>query len=239
MLVPNRIKTEVQLYKEELAKEVFHQSTISLAFESPSLNNLTFSLSSTLITTKCSPLLLPFSPSSPPVLRCSAQPAFDRATCEIKTCVVALQPSFPTACNPAALQLGANTPLNTACLVAAAKGTAAFATHRIYKRRGWERSGRQRKARHRRCPAGNNNGQAVGPRATCDIKACVIVLQPSFPLCAPAVKQLGADNSFNTACLAAAAKGPAAFPSACDGCAAQFGVTDPAPSAQAAGVAIN
>ncbi|KAJ7354023.1 hypothetical protein DFH08DRAFT_803933 [Mycena albidolilacea] len=53
---------------------------------------------------------------------------FDRATCDVKTCVIALQPSFPTACDPAALQLGANTPLNTACLVAAAKGTAAFPT---------------------------------------------------------------------------------------------------------------
>jgi hypothetical protein len=62
-LYPNRITTEVKLYKEELATEVVHQSTISLILISPSLNNLTFSLSSTLIITKCSPLLLPFSPS--------------------------------------------------------------------------------------------------------------------------------------------------------------------------------
>ncbi|KAJ7909294.1 hypothetical protein B0H13DRAFT_1877795 [Mycena leptocephala] len=182
---------------------------------------------------------------------------FDRATCEIKTCVVALQPSFPTACDPAALQLGANTPLNTACLAAAAKGTAAFptacapcaapfgvtdpgnkpqTTTNGAAGNAPAGSGRQGTAA---TPAGNNNGQAVGPRATCDIKACVIALEPSFPLCAPTVTQAGADNSFNTACLAAAAKGTAAFPSACDGCAAQFGVTDPGASAQAAGVVIN
>ncbi|KAJ7228079.1 hypothetical protein C8J57DRAFT_1387769 [Mycena rebaudengoi] len=67
---------------------------------------------------------------------------FDRTTCDIKSssyecallslpeyisaCVITLQPPFPTACDPAVQQLGANTPLNTACLVAAAKGTAAF-----------------------------------------------------------------------------------------------------------------
>jgi hypothetical protein len=71
-------------------------------------------------------------------------------------------------------------------------------------------SGRQSTAA---TPAGNNNGQAVGPRATCDIKgvwhsilffygalllfltACVNVLEPSFPLCAPAVTQRGASAS--------------------------------------------
>ncbi|KAJ7247994.1 hypothetical protein C8J57DRAFT_1522556 [Mycena rebaudengoi] len=48
---------------------------------------------------------------------------------------------------------------------------------------------------------------AVGPRASaCDINACVVALRPSFPLCAPAVAQLGADTPFNAACLAAAAK---------------------------------
>ncbi|KAJ7893352.1 hypothetical protein B0H14DRAFT_3427431 [Mycena olivaceomarginata] len=88
-------------------------------------------------------------------------------------------------------------------------------------------------------PATDKNGQAVDLRATCDINLCVIALVPSFPLCAPAVTKLGADNSFNAACLAAAAKGTAAFPSTCAGCAAQIGVTDPSPSATAAGVAIN
>ncbi|KAJ7324019.1 hypothetical protein DFH08DRAFT_969022 [Mycena albidolilacea] len=47
------------------------------------------------------------------------------------------------------------------------------------------------------------------------------------------------DNSFSAACLAAAAKGTAAFPSACAECAAQFGVTDPGASTTAAGVAIS
>ncbi|KAJ7917408.1 hypothetical protein B0H13DRAFT_2269489 [Mycena leptocephala] len=47
------------------------------------------------------------------------------------------------------------------------------------------------------------------------------------------------DNLFNTKCLAAAAKGTAALPSACNRCAAQFGVTDSRARAQAAAVAIN
>ncbi|KAJ7739202.1 hypothetical protein B0H16DRAFT_1759159 [Mycena metata] len=180
-----------------------------------------------------------------------------RATCDIKTCVVALRPSFPTACDPATLQLGANTPLNTACLVAAAQGTAPFPTAcgpctaqfgvtDPGSKSQTPTSGATGNAAAANgeqgtvaTPAANNNGQAVGPRATCDIKACVIALEPSFPLCAPAVKQLGADNSFNTGCLATAAKGTAAFPSVCDGCAAQFGVTDPGASPQAAAVAIN
>ncbi|KAJ7488273.1 hypothetical protein FB451DRAFT_1226879 [Mycena latifolia] len=68
------------------------------------------------------------------------------------------------------------------------------------------------------------------PRAICDINACTTALEPSFSACAPAVAQLGADaldDTLNLVCLAAAAKGPAAFPSTCDGCASQFGVTDP------------
>ncbi|KAJ7241778.1 hypothetical protein C8J57DRAFT_1558529 [Mycena rebaudengoi] len=55
-------------------------------------------------------------------------PISSRATCNINSCVVALAPSFPTACDPASAQLGANTPFNTACLAAAAKGTTAFAS---------------------------------------------------------------------------------------------------------------
>ncbi|KAJ7837651.1 hypothetical protein B0H14DRAFT_3141328 [Mycena olivaceomarginata] len=182
---------------------------------------------------------------------------FDRATCDVKTCVIALQPSFPTACNPAALQLGANTPLNTACLVAAAKGTAAFPTACAPcaaqfgvtdpgNKSGTATNGAIGNAAPTTggqgtvtTPATDKNGQAKGPRAACDIQACVIALEPSFPPCAPAVKQLGADTSFNSVCLVAAAKGTAPFPSACDGCAAQFDVTDPGAGAQAAGVAIN
>ncbi|KAJ7445250.1 hypothetical protein FB451DRAFT_1412770 [Mycena latifolia] len=79
-----------------------------------------------------------------------------------------------------------------------------------------------------------NAAARPAPRATCDIKACTIALEPSFPVCAPAVTKLGADNALNLACIAAAAKGTAAFPSACDGCAAQFGVTAPG-AATAAG----
>ncbi|KAJ7305595.1 hypothetical protein DFH08DRAFT_976165 [Mycena albidolilacea] len=182
---------------------------------------------------------------------------FDRATCDVKTCVIALKPSFPTACDPAALQLGANTPLNTACLVAAAEGTAAFPTACAPcaaqfgvtdpgNESGPATSGAIGNAAPATggqgtvvTPAADENGQAKGPRAACDVQACVIALGPSFPLCAPAVKQLGADTSFNTVCLAAAAKGTAPFPAACEGCAAQFGVTDPGAGAQAAGMAIN
>ncbi|KAJ7891712.1 hypothetical protein B0H14DRAFT_3855012 [Mycena olivaceomarginata] len=169
---------------------------------------------------------------------------FDRATCDVKTCVIALQPSFPTACNPAALQLGANTPLNTACLVAAAKGT---------------RRLRSTLSLHLQptacapCAAqfgvtdpGNKSGKATNgaignaaPTTGGQGTACVIALEPSFPPCAPAVKQLGADTSFNSVCLVAAAKGTAPFPSACDGCAAQFGVTDPSAGTQAARMAVN
>ncbi|KAJ7819556.1 hypothetical protein B0H14DRAFT_1354898 [Mycena olivaceomarginata] len=138
---------------------------------------------------------------------------FDRATCDVKTCVIALQPSFPTACDPAALQLGANTPLNTACLVAAAKGTAAFPTACAPcaaqfgvtdpgNKSGTATNGATGNAAPATggqgtaaTPATDKNGQAKGPRAACDVKACVIALGPSFPPCAPAVKQLGAGAS--------------------------------------------
>ncbi|KAJ7728201.1 hypothetical protein B0H16DRAFT_1773908 [Mycena metata] len=112
-----------------------------------------------------------------------------RATCDIKTCVVALQPSFPTACDPATLQLGANTPLNTACLVAAAQGTAPFSTACGSCTAQFGVTGPGSKPQTPTSggtgnaaaangeqgtvatPAANNNGQTVGPRATCDIKA--------------------------------------------------------------------
>ncbi|KAJ7251885.1 hypothetical protein C8J57DRAFT_1520206 [Mycena rebaudengoi] len=198
---------------------------------------------------------------------------FDRTTCDIKSsscecallslteyisaCVIALQPPVRTACDPAVRQLGANTPLNTACLVAAAKATAAFpiACAPCAAQFGVIDPGN--KSQTPACgatgsaaapngghgtiatPAAHETGQAVGPRATCDIKACVINLEPTFPLCAPAVTQLGADNSFNAVCLGEAAKGTTPFPSVCDGCATQFGVADPGAGAQAAGVAIN
>ncbi|KAJ6556530.1 hypothetical protein DFH09DRAFT_1084621 [Mycena vulgaris] len=56
---------------------------------------------------------------------------------------------------------------------------------------------------------------------------CVVALVPSFSACAPAVDAQGANTPFNTACLVAAAKGAAPFPTSCSPCAAPFGVTDP------------
>ncbi|KAJ7084972.1 hypothetical protein C8R44DRAFT_991820 [Mycena epipterygia] len=169
-------------------------------------------------------------------------PIIARATCDIKTCVAALEPSFPSACSPAATQLGANTPFNAACLAAAAKGTAAFPAACIPCASQFGVTDPANKAQATtttnakgNTPASPQNARVVAPvttRATCDIKACVVALEPSFPLCAPAVAQLGADTSFNTACLTAAAKGTAAFPTACGGCAAQFGVTDPGSNTQ-------
>ncbi|KAF8146353.1 hypothetical protein K438DRAFT_1781126 [Mycena galopus ATCC 62051] len=180
------------------------------------------------------------------------KPLLSRAgTCNVNTCVAALAPSFPTDCNPAVTQQGANTALNTACLAAAAKGTAPFPTActpcasqfgvtdpaNKAATGGNNVNGTPAPAPATPAPAKSAQNAAgaapVGPRAsTCDIKSCVIALGPSFPPCAPAVAQLGADNTFNAACLTAAAKGTAAFPSACAGCAAQFGVTDPGSSTQ-------
>jgi hypothetical protein len=145
-----------------------------------------------------------------------------------------------------------DTPLNTACLVAAAKGTAAFVSIFIHPpsrisllililrlqpiacapcvaqfgvtdpgnksqrpTNGATGSAAAPNGGHSTIatPAANNIGQAVGPRATCDIKgasysaliffraslqfltACVINLEPTFPLCAPAARQLGAGAS--------------------------------------------
>ncbi|KAF8137781.1 hypothetical protein K438DRAFT_1996708 [Mycena galopus ATCC 62051] len=156
-------------------------------------------------------------------------PLLSRAgTCNVNTCVAALAPAFPTDCNPAVAQQGANTALNTACLAAAAKGTAPFPTACTPCA---SQFGVTDPANNAATAKNNNNGSPVagtpatakspnnaaaaapvGPRAnTCDIKSCVITLGPSFPPCAPAVAQLGADNTFNGACLTAAAKGPAAF----------------------------
>ncbi|KAJ6467806.1 hypothetical protein C8R45DRAFT_1171261 [Mycena sanguinolenta] len=179
-------------------------------------------------------------------------------TCNVNTCVAALAPSFPTACNPAVAQQGANTPLNTACLAAAAKGTAPFPTACTPCASQFGVTDPANKA-----AMANNNSNGtpaaatpasakgatnapgaapVGPRAsTCDIQTCVVALGPTFPACAPAVAQLGADTTFNAACLAAAAKGTAPFPSPCVECAAPFGVTDPRSSAKdtSAGAAPN
>ncbi|KAJ6530284.1 hypothetical protein B0H19DRAFT_1273938 [Mycena capillaripes] len=166
------------------------------------------------------------------------------------SCVAALAPSFPTVCDPAAAQLGANTPFNTACLAAAAKGTAAFpnactpcaaqfgVTDPGNKAQSTPNGATGNGAANNGAPTNGANapGAVTQPRpraqATCDIKACVVALQPSFPLCAPAVAQAGAQTSLNSACLVAAAKGTAPFPNACDGCAAQFGVTDPGAKTQ-------
>ncbi|KAJ7661043.1 hypothetical protein B0H17DRAFT_1212399 [Mycena rosella] len=183
----------------------------------------------------------------------------------IVSCVTALGPSFP-ACAPAVAEEGANTPSNTACLAAAAKGTAAFpsacspcaapfgvtdpgnkaqeaptvngpqgaspASDNHVKRAGPGKppAGGQPpaptaappkvpKALAAGPPPADNAkpGDAVTPLApqpradTCDIQACVIALGPSFPACAPAVTAQGANTPSNTAGLAAAAQGSAAF----------------------------
>ncbi|KAF8142791.1 hypothetical protein K438DRAFT_1777012 [Mycena galopus ATCC 62051] len=186
------------------------------------------------------------SPINPLLSRAGTCNGFTKNT---PACVAALAPTFPTDCNPAVAQQGANTALNTACLAAAAKGTAPFPTactpcasqfgviDPANKAAMGENNVNGTPAAGTPAPAKSSKNAAaaapVGPRAnTCDIKSCVIALGPSFPPCAPAVAQLGADNTFNGACLTAAAKGPAAFPSACAGCAAQFGVTDPGSSTQ-------
>ncbi|KAJ6467787.1 hypothetical protein C8R45DRAFT_1079163 [Mycena sanguinolenta] len=181
----------------------------------------------------------------------------NRFTSSTLACVAALAPSFPTACNPAVAQQGANTPLNTACLAAAAKGTAPFptactpcasqfgVTDPANKAATTKNSKGTPAAAIPASPKGATNAAGaapVGPRAsTCDIQSCVVALGPSFPACAPAIAQLGADTTFNAACLAAAAKGTAPFPSPCAGCAAQFGVTDPGSSVKdtSAGSATN
>ncbi|KAJ7289701.1 hypothetical protein C8J57DRAFT_433962 [Mycena rebaudengoi] len=55
------------------------------------------------------------------------KPLSNRAgMCNMNTCVTALAPSFPTACNPAVAQAGSNIPFNAACFAAAARSTAAF-----------------------------------------------------------------------------------------------------------------
>ncbi|KAJ6496383.1 hypothetical protein C8R45DRAFT_1132545 [Mycena sanguinolenta] len=178
-------------------------------------------------------------------------------TCNVNTCVASLAPSFPTDCDPAVAQQGANAPLNTACLAAAAKGTAPFPTVCTPCASQFDVTDPANKAATTKnnsngipapaTPASANGAKnaaaaaPVGPRAsTCDIQSCVIALRPSFPSCTPAVAQLGADTTFNAACLTAAAKGTAAFPSPCVGCAVQFGVTDPGSSTDtSAGAATN
>ncbi|KAJ7142217.1 hypothetical protein C8R44DRAFT_865582 [Mycena epipterygia] len=139
--------------------------------------------------------------------------------------VAALAPSFPTACDLAVAQAGANTPFNIACLDAAAQGTAAFVSffHNICGNFAESlqptacspcaaQFGVTDPANNAQTNGANANGAAgngaqapgagapvaVGPRSsTCDINACVAALEPSFPLCAPAVAQLGASEHRN------------------------------------------
>jgi hypothetical protein len=91
VLDPNRSQIEVQLYKEEPAREVIHQSTISLAFSSPLPNKLTFSLiyliyphyyemQSTLVALLA---VLAAGVSAAPL-----NSIFDRATCDVKSMYV-------------------------------------------------------------------------------------------------------------------------------------------------------
>ncbi|KAJ7625191.1 hypothetical protein B0H17DRAFT_1151225 [Mycena rosella] len=176
------------------------------------------------------------------------QPRAD--TCDIQACVIALGPSFP-ACEPAVTAQGANTPSNTACLAAAAQGSAAFpspcapcaapfgVTDPANKSQGAAITNKPNAG----SPASANNAAPANaaapaspvPRAnTCDVQGTLHhCLGPSFPACAPAVSQLGANTAFNSACITAAAKGSSPFPSACGGCATQFDVTDPGTAVKA------
>ncbi|KAJ7686391.1 hypothetical protein B0H17DRAFT_1136942 [Mycena rosella] len=159
------------------------------------------------------------------------------ASCSI--CVIALGPSFP-ACEPAVTAQGANTPSNTACLAAAAQGSAAFpspcapcaapfgVTDPANKSQGAAITNKPNAG----SPASANNAApanaaALRPRSREQTPAtykapCIIAFGPSFPACAPAVSQLGANTAFNSACITAAAKGSSPFPSACGGCATQL-----------------
>ncbi|KAJ7909843.1 hypothetical protein B0H13DRAFT_1877343 [Mycena leptocephala] len=172
-------------------------------------------------------------------------PLFDRATCEIKTCVVALQPSFPTACDPAALQLGANTPLNTACLAAAAKGTTAFVVPRVCPlRRPFGVTDPGNKSQTATNGATGNAAPASGgkpvslPRAVLPSVRAGSYAAGSRQLVQHGVPGRGRQGYRCLPHEITNADG-ASQPTACDGCAAQFGVTDPGASAQAAGMAIN
>ncbi|KAJ6585694.1 hypothetical protein B0H19DRAFT_1110503 [Mycena capillaripes] len=63
---------------------------------------------------------------------------------------------------------------------------------------------------------------------TCDIKSWVIDLAPSAVSCGSAAAQLGADPVSDAGCLIAAAKDVVNLPPSCNGCLAQFGVTQAA-----------
>ncbi|KAJ7242475.1 hypothetical protein C8J57DRAFT_69130 [Mycena rebaudengoi] len=151
------------------------------------------------------------------------KPLSNRAgLCNMNTCVAALAPSFPTACNPAVAQAGANTPFNAACFASAARSTTAFppactqcaaqfgATDPANNAQGGNANlpnangadpgspaaGNGNRPNANGAPArganpvatnnqapGAGSSAAVGPRASaCDINACVVTLEPSFPL---------------------------------------------------------
>ncbi|KAJ7722440.1 hypothetical protein DFH07DRAFT_946703 [Mycena maculata] len=65
-------------------------------------------------------------------------------------------------------------------------------------------------------------------RQTCDIASCVVDLAPSVVSCASAAAQLGVDPVSDASCLIAAAKDVVELPASCNGCLAQFGVSDAA-----------
>ncbi|KAJ6556501.1 hypothetical protein DFH09DRAFT_1317822 [Mycena vulgaris] len=128
----------------------------------------------------------------------------------IASCVVALGPSL-CAFAPAIGAQEPNTPFNTACLVAAAKGTAPF-------------------------PA--SCSPCAAPLGITDPAKQVTPTLPIISTTPPTkLKEtrlrttsalLGANTPLNTGCLTTATKGAAPFPGLCGGCAAQFGAPKPA-----------
>ncbi|KAJ7875842.1 hypothetical protein B0H13DRAFT_1893931 [Mycena leptocephala] len=169
-------------------------------------------------------------------------------------CVVALQPSFPTACDPAALQLGSNSPLNTACLAAAVKGTAPPPSQLETMQLGTLQPPMESKASlllqlriimpgrgasHNTplfsMPHSNVLQRVSSPSSRPSLCARRPLTTWELQLVQHRVPYRGRQGY---CCLFTNGDG-VSQPSAFDRCAAQFGVTDPGASAQAAAMAIN
>ncbi|KAF8152141.1 hypothetical protein K438DRAFT_1778519 [Mycena galopus ATCC 62051] len=147
-------------------------------------------------------------------------PLLNRAgTCNVNTCVAALAPAFPTDCNPAVTQQGANTALNTACLAAAAKGTAPFPTACTPCASQFGVTDPANKA-----VTANNNANGAPAAGT----PAPAESAQNAPAAAPPVSSLSGRRSLRARLLSLSLEPTTlSTPSACAGCAAQFGVTDP------------
>ncbi|KAJ7917852.1 hypothetical protein B0H13DRAFT_2321922 [Mycena leptocephala] len=173
-------------------------------------------------------------------------PVSSRATCDIQTCVVALQPSFPTACDPAAgiqalsfmssqklLTDKLDPPLNTACLAAAAKGTAPPPSppHTARNDATGNTAATNGEQGIVATPAANNNARSWVRRVSSPSS------HPS--LCARRPLTTWELQLVQHRVPYRGRQGYCCLSLRFDRCAAQFGVTDPGASAQAAAVAIN